>query len=70
MQQEEQVCRPHWEESEDMPEEMGKLCEEGFQKTAWKGMKLITVYAPIFCHPKYSSFATKGCESALIDDEK
>ena len=41
MQQEEQVCRPHWEESGDMPEEMGKMCEEDFQKTTWKGMKVI-----------------------------
>ena len=28
-----------------------------------------TVYVLIFRHPKYSSFATKGCDSALIDDE-
>ena len=39
----------------------------------WKGRDLCTrvsiVYAQTFCHPKYSSLATKECDSALIDDE-
>ena len=38
MQQEEQLFRPHWGEVEYMSEEMGKLCEEIFQSTVWKGM--------------------------------
>ena len=30
---------------------------------------LHTIYALVFCHPKYLSFATEGCDSVLIDDE-
>ena len=32
------MCWPHWGEIWGMPEEVGKLCEEGFQITAWKGI--------------------------------
>ena len=31
------MCWPYWGEAEEMPEEMGKVCEEGFQSTTWKG---------------------------------
>ena len=48
------------------------LIQEGAKvDTRWEHLWMTgyTIYALIFHHPKYSSFATEGYDSVLIDDE-
>ena len=32
------MCWPFWKEAGEVPEEMGNVCEEGFQSAVRKGM--------------------------------
>ena len=40
------MCWPYWGCAGEVPEKMGKLCEEGIQNAAWKSTRTINLNEP------------------------
>ena len=61
------MCWPCWGEAGKVPEEMGKVCEEGFQSTVWKGMTSMRNHNIKLHHVSLIIRCVTSVETALAD---